>query len=128
MINSRPAPLPFVLAVKRRLEATTPGARLDEESVRLVAIPKTHFDAVVFLFEHETGSPPRTKFCLVAELARPDLPHVYAGKTVDPKSRASMGTALLWVITQLGYRILTDRRFSRGNIMPVRLGLNGFAH
>jgi hypothetical protein len=118
MINARPAPLPFVLAVKRRLETTTPGARLDEESVRLIAIPKTQFDAVVFLFEHNK------QFRLIAELARPDLPHVYAGKTVDPKSRASMGTALLWVITQLGYRILTDRRFSRGNIVQI----NGFAH
>lgn len=113
----RPAPLQFVLEVKRRLEKTTPGARLDEQSVRLVAIPKTHFDATIFIFELNG------KFRLVAELARPDLPHVYAGKIVDPKSRASIARALLWTVSQLGYRILKDARFSRGSIIR----LNGFA-
>jgi hypothetical protein len=66
-MHFRPAPLQFVLAIKRRLEQTNPGARLDEKSVRLVGVPMTQFDATIFLFE-QNG---KTK--LVAELARPDL-------------------------------------------------------
>jgi|GEM_PF-5065653 len=116
-VHFRPAPLLFVLEIQRRLEKTNPGARLDEKSVKLVAIPQTQFDATIFMFEH--GGKTR----LVAELARPDLPHIYAGKTVDPKSRRSMGTAMIWVITHLGFRILHDARFARGNIIH----LNGFA-
>jgi hypothetical protein len=115
-MNIRPAPLQFILAIKRRLETTTPGAVLDEKSVKLVAIPQTHFDATVFMFSK--GG--KTK--LVAELARPDLPHIYAGKTVDP-NEAGSAAALVWVITQIGYRILRDPVFSRGNIIQI----NGFS-
>lgn len=116
-MNFRPAPLPVVLAVKRRLETSNPGARLDEESVRLVAIPQTHFDATIFLFEHAG------KVRLVAELARDGLPHVYAGKVINVKSsRTATAAAIIWAIAQLGWRILNDPRFGK-NIVR----LNGFA-
>lgn len=117
MNHFRPAPLQFVLAVKRRLEKTAPGARLDEKSVKLVAIPQTQFDATIFMFEN--GG----KVRMVAELARPDLPHIYAGKSVDPKSGKSVAAAIIWTLTHLGFRILHDPRFTRGNIIRI----NGFA-
>lgn len=112
-MNFRPAPLQMILAVKRRLEATTPGAVLDEATVKLVAIPQTQFDATVFTFfyngEHR----------LVAEFCRAGLPHVYVGKTVDPTAKGS-AAALVWVIGNLGWRILNDPRFSaRGNIIQI---------
>jgi hypothetical protein len=117
-MHFRPAPLQFVLAIKRRLEQTNPGARLDEKSVRLVGVPMTQFDATIFLFE-QNG---KTK--LVAELARPDLPHIYVGKTLPPDaSKRATAAALVWCITHIGYRILHDSRFSRGNIIRV----NGFS-
>jgi hypothetical protein len=116
-MNIRPAPLQFILAIKRRLEKTAPTAVLDEKSVKLVAIPRTHFDATVFMFSKEG------KTRLVAELARPDLPHIYAGKTLGP-NKAGSAAALVWVITQIGYRILRDPRFSREKIVQI----NGFVH
>lgn len=114
-MNFRPAPLSFVLAVRRRLEKSNPGARLDEKSVRLVALPQTHFDATIFLFEH--GG----KVRLIAEVARPGMPHIFTGKTVNLESPRVLAAAMVWVITQLGWRVLNDSRF-QSNIVQ----LNGF--
>lgn len=122
-MNIRSAPIQFVLQIKRRLEKTMPGAVLDEASVKLISLPHTQFDATVFMFRDKDA-----KVRLVAELARPDLPHIYAGKTIhDPKSRRELAGALVWVCAHLGYKILNDARFSRGNIIQLS-NINGFAH
>lgn len=117
-MNIRPAPLQIILAVKRRLATAHPAAVLDEKSVKLVPIPQTHFDATIFIFQ-ENG-----KHRLIAEFCRPELPHIYAGKTVDPTAKGFV-IAVVWVMTQIGFRILHDPRFSRGTFVRP---LNGFAH
>lgn len=126
-MNIRPAPFSVMLGVKRRLEKSNPGAVLDEQSVKLVAIPQTQFDATIFIFS-AADSPGRTggaastlarKHRLIAELCRPGLPHIFAGRIVDPEGKGG-ALALVWVVAQLGWRILNDPRFSsRGNVIEL---------
>lgn len=108
-----------MLGIKRRLEKSNPGAVLDEASVKIVAIPQTQFDATVFVFRDKNG---KEKFVAEACADRPDLPHIYCGKAVNQKAKGS-AAVLVWAVAQIGFRILHDPRFNRGNIIQI----NGFA-
>jgi hypothetical protein len=125
MMNARTAPLQMALEVKRRLAKANPGARLTTEAVKLVSIPGVPFDATVFCFE-QAG-----KCVLVAELARPGLPHIYNSAAVQPGQPKQSAGALLKALLGLAHTIKTDPRFQR-NIVTLdesrRLILpNGFS-
>jgi hypothetical protein len=109
-LNVRPAPLQVVLAVKRRLEKSNPGARLDERAVKLVAIPGVPYDATVFCFEQAS------KVVLVAEFCRPDLPHIYNAAAVEPGAGRMNALAMLKLLVGLSATIASDRRFQRSII------------
>jgi hypothetical protein len=112
MINARPAPLQLALEVKRRLEKANPGARLTTDAVQLVAIPGVPFDATVFCFEQ------KRKCVLVAELARPGLPHIYNSAEIIPGKAKESAGVLLSALLGLAHTIKTDPRFQRNIIIP----------
>jgi hypothetical protein len=114
-MNLRPAPLQIVLALKARLVKTTPAGRLIEDSVKLCSIPGTLYDATLFQFDIAG------KLRFVAEFCRPDLPHIFVGKTLYPnKSRYNAGV-MLAALLGLSETIRSDRRFR-----PRILQINGF--
>lgn len=108
-MNVRRAPTAVALRVKRRLETSNPGARLEEAAVNLVSIPGTLWDATVFLFEQ------KGQLTLVGEVGegRPDIPHVYASGKIDPKDKQSNVKIMAKVMFALQQRVLRDPRFSR---------------
>jgi hypothetical protein len=114
-LNFRKAPLQFALEIERRLKRSNPDARLDQESVKLVTIPGTHYDAALFVFE-EKGN-----LRLVAELARPDMPHIYCGYSIKPDEAQKTAAKMVAALLGLSERIRSDARFGRRVI-----SLNGF--
>lgn len=124
-LNPRPAPLEFALAVKRRLQKSHPGAELSTDSVKLVALPGAPYDATVFTFAlRDAKAPSGHKLVMVAELCKPDLPHIYQAATVDPKDKKQNAIALLKLIGGLANTVRTDRRFQR-NIITLNGSHNG---
>ena len=111
MQNFRKAPDSIVEQVRRRLEKSTPDAELEHGSVKLCPIPGTAFDATVFRYTLQRDAK-RARRVLVAELARPDVPHVYAAYSVT--SNAILNAArIVAAILSLAKTIREDPRFER---------------
>lgn len=116
-MNVRRAPTQLALKVKRRVEKANPGARMDEAAVNLVSIPGTLWDATIFLFEQ------KGQLVLVGEIGadRPDIPHVYASGTLDPKDKKSNVRVMAKVLLTLSQRIQHDPRFGRASGRIIQL-------
>lgn len=113
MKNFRPAPESVERAVERRLEKFNPGATLVKKSVKLCPIPGTQFDATVFRYVS------KGRLALCAELAKPDLPHIYASFALKDNARAN-AAVILSAVLSLSKRIRTDARFNRNVIIVPR--------
>jgi hypothetical protein len=112
MTNFRKAPESIVEAVERRLERAMPGTQLEKRSVKLCAVPGTHFDATIFRYR-KNG-----RRFLVAELARPDLPHVYASYPVSDNAIQN-AARIIAALFSLAKRIRIDPKF-QSNIIVLR--------
>jgi hypothetical protein len=110
MQNFRKAPDSIVEQVRRRLEKSTPGAEL--ESVKLCSIPGTAFDATIFKYRN------KGRRAVVAELARPDLPHIFRAFALTDNAIAN-AARIVGAVFSLAKRIREDRRFER-NIIVLR--------
>lgn len=126
-MTARMAPRQVRRAVKRRLEKSHPGAVLAENTVKLVPIIGTHFEATMFCFQ-TNGKTPAEVF--VMELDRPGLPHVYSAHKIDRSDPKAMVVAIVSAMASLQKTITTDPRFQQGGnrIVPVRFArVNGKA-